>query len=79
MDEITPPTLFSQLEIWRQASVAGTISLEEMREAIKTLRGARLAAAEANASSKKKTPSTPGSGRGRPKTPINTDDLLKDL
>ena len=39
------PELQSRVQVWRQKANAGTLSIDEMREAIAALRGGRLAAA----------------------------------
>ena len=61
------PDLGQKLEEWRAKALAGTLSMEEMREAIKALRQGRersTTAAKAKASSKKV---------------INSEDLLAEL
>ena len=65
------PELQSQIQTWRQKAAAGTLSIEEMRDAVAAMRGSRLSAAEAAA----KSPS-----RSRAKSPTRSaDDMLKDL
>lgn len=66
-----PPELQSKITLWRQRMADGTITLDEMREAILSLRGGRKAALEANEASAKGT---------RAKRPArNADDMLKEL
>ncbi len=38
------PELQNNLAIWRQKAAAGTLSIEEMREAVKLLRAGRVSA-----------------------------------
>lgn len=44
------PELTSKINIWREKAAAGTLSLDEMKEAIVFLRGDRKASAAAKAS-----------------------------
>lgn len=62
------PELQSKILAWRSSAAAGTITLEEMKEAIIALRSGRRSAAEASAASGKKK-----------KTPVDTGALLLDL
>jgi SpoU rRNA methylase family enzyme len=61
------PELQNQISIWRIKAGDGTITLDEMREAIKALRGNRLAAAAASSGSKVK------------KAPKDVSDMLGEL
>lgn len=66
---VVPPDLQSRISDWRRKSADGTITLDEMKQAIIALRSGRKAAAEASASSGKRT-----------KTPTRSaDDLLNEL
>jgi hypothetical protein len=66
---VVPPDLQSKIAMWRRKSNDGTITLEEMKEAIIALRSGRKAAAEASAASGKKT-----------KQPTRSaDDMLSEL
>jgi len=47
--------LQAKISDWRLKAAAGTLSLDEMREAIKYLRAGRVQAAVASAASKRKT------------------------
>ena len=63
------PVLSSQISQWRMKSNDGTITLEEMRLAIKALRSGRNAAAQASSSS-----------RSSSKKPARAvDDMLGEL
>ena len=64
------PELNAKVAEWRQKSVEGTLSLEDMKEAIQALRGGRVSAAIASSTSRAK------------KAPIvvqSADDLLGEL
>ncbi len=49
------PELQAKIAGWRQKAIDGTLSVEEMKEAIIALRGDRLSAAHASEASKRKT------------------------
>lgn len=57
----------SQIQLWRQKVHDGTITQEEMREAIAAIRKERVGSSEVSAVSRAKK---------APKAPINADDLL---
>lgn len=60
--------LLNKFSIWRQKSNAGTLTIEEQREAVAALRSKRRGAAEASKASKSR------------KGPVrNADDLLGEL
>ena len=59
------PELQAKIGVWRQRAAAGTITLPEMREAIKAMREDRVAAGQA--------------ARGPRKPARSADDLLSDL
>jgi hypothetical protein len=65
-----PPELQSKITLWRQRASEGTITLDEMREAILALRGGRKAALEASESSGSKKAKKPAR---------NVDDMLAEL
>ena len=68
---IQSPELLNQLALWRQKSTDGTITLNEMREAVKIIRANRESAGDAAKASKtKKTPSGPAK---------SASDLLGEL
>ncbi|MGH9425203.1 MAG: hypothetical protein ACRD2L_02705 [Terriglobia bacterium] len=60
------PELQSKIISWRAKCVAGTITLEEMREAIKLMRGERVTAGQASL-------------RKRSGPAKSADDLLSEL
>jgi len=53
--QIQNPELLNQIAEWRRKSTDGTITLDEMREAIKVLRGNRIGAIASATSAKAKT------------------------
>lgn len=57
----------SQLQLWRQKSADGTITTDEMREAIAAIRKERVACSEKSAVSRAKA---------APKPKVNADDVL---
>ena len=59
--------LQNQIAVWRQKSNDGTLSLDDMREAVKALRGGRIAAA----ATAKSRPTKP--------TPRAVEDMLGEL
>lgn len=64
------PELQSKIALWRQKAVQGTLTQEEMREAILALRADRVGAAVASAASK----------RSKAKAEIpDADDLLAEM
>ena len=64
------PELAAKISLWRAKSLDGTITMEEMREAVKQMREGRLAASQASANSK----------RSKAKAAVpNADDLLNEL
>jgi len=62
---IISPELQNKLSIWRSKAAAGTITLEEMREAIVALRAGRKGAA--------------AEPKGTKRSSRSADDLLGDL
>lgn len=65
------PNFHLQLALYRQKAADGSITLDEMREAVKLMRNGRVAAATASAASRTK--------KAAASTPINSDDLLNEL
>lgn len=64
------PELNYKIAQWRQKQADGTLTLDDMREAIREMRAGRASAAVASASSKTR------------KTPVvapSSDDLLREL
>ena len=69
-------TITANIQIWRQKAAAGTLTIEEMRQAIAAIRQERGVASEVSASSRAvKTTKT----RAAKAAPINSDDLLREL
>lgn len=64
------PEVQSQFAVWRQKSLEGTITLEEMKAAVAALRGDRRAAAAA---------ATGGKSRSSRAAPRAADDMLGEL
>ena len=67
------PELQLNIQLWRQKARDGTLTLEEMREAIKALRKDRGATAQSTAGSR--TTRTRKAASSKP----DADDLLKEL
>lgn len=63
----------TQIQIWRQKSREGNMTLEEYREAIAFIRQGRTAAS--TASDKSRTTRA----AGKAKASVNSDDLLSEL
>ena len=63
-----------KIKEWREKAAAGTLTLEEMKEAIILLRRGRLAAAEAAS----KSASTAGKAKAK-KQPVDAQSLLDGL
>lgn len=69
---VQSPELQSKLALWRQKSIDGTITLEELKEAVRIMRSDRHAALDAQMKS--------ASGAKRTaKAPVDTAKLLNDL
>lgn len=66
------PEVQAKVMLWRQKAMAGTLSLEEAREAIQFLRQDRVSAAAASNTSRTKRVAA-----GKPIP--NADDMLKEL
>jgi plasmid rolling circle replication initiator protein Rep len=49
------PEIQSKIAVWRQKALDGTLTLEEMKEAVKLMREGRVSAASASDSSRRKT------------------------
>lgn len=67
------PELQAKVQLWRQKSREGTLTQEELREALAALREGRLQAAATSATSKARTAKT------RANAAVNSDDLLNQL
>lgn len=71
-----------KIQLWRQKAADGTISLEEMREAIAAIRKERVNAQEKSTTSrtrKAKADQSSGGTTSSKSAPINSDDLLGEL
>lgn len=64
------PEVMSKIAIWRQKAVEGTLSSDEMKEAILVIRGDRRSAAHASDGARKKA---------AVKVIPSADDLLDEL
>ena len=60
----------ANIQLWRQKSADGTITIDEMREAIAAIRDERFKASERSATSRAKKV---------PKVEVNADDLLSEI
>lgn len=67
------PEMQSQIQLWRQKARDGTLTQDEMRQAIVALRQDRVGAAATSAKSKT-TRAT-----AKAKANVNSDDLLSEL
>ena len=67
------PEMQAQIQLWRQKAREGTLTQDEMREAIAALRQDRVAAAGVSAASRAKKSATAA------KKAVNSDDLLSEL
>ena len=54
MSEVVPLELQSKIADWRLRAAEGSLSLDEMKEAVKYLRAGRFAASQASAASSSK-------------------------
>jgi hypothetical protein len=68
---VQSPELQSKLAQWRQKAIDGTITLDELKEAVKIMRSDRHAALDAQMKS--------SSGKRTPKAPVDTAKLFNDL
>ena len=69
MSSPVPLDLQAKISSWRLRAAEGTLSLEEMKEAIVLLRGGRVSAASASATGRKKKSATAPAA----------EDMLADL
>lgn len=68
MSSPVPPELQAKISNWRLRAAEGTLTIDEMREAIKFLRAGRVQAAAASAKRKTAIAAIP-----------SADDMLSDL
>lgn len=66
-----PADLSAKIDLWRQKAAAGTLSLDECREALSILRAGRVAASQTSTTSRTKKASA-----AKSKQPIDSDALL---
>ena len=66
--------ILSNVQIWRQKARDGTITVEEMREAINAIRKDRIGASAVSAASKTKTATAKAKA-----APIDSDAMLDSL
>ena len=66
--------IMSNIQIWRQKAADGTITLEEMRQAIAAIRKERVGASEKSDTSRAKKATAAAK-----KAPIDSDALLNEL
>jgi hypothetical protein len=71
---INDPALLTKITEWRHKCADGSITLDEMREAVKVLRANRVSAAEAAAKSK-----SGGAKSKKSSTPVDAGSLLDQL
>ena len=64
----------TNIQLWRQKSRDGTITLDEMRQAIASIRQERIGAGAVSAVSTERKAAAKAK-----KVPINSDDLLTEL
>lgn len=74
MAEAQSPELQSKIAIWREKAIDGTITVEEMKEAVIALRAGRVSAAHASEGARAKKAAT-----GKPTLSLDADDLLAEL
>ena len=67
------PEIQAKIQLWRQKAREGTLTQDEMREAIAALRQDRTSAAGVSAVAKERKATS------RAKANINSDDLLGEL
>ena len=65
--------LQAKIQLWRQKAREGTLTQEEMREAIAALRQDRIGAAGTSAASRERK------ATARAQKNVNSDDLLSEL
>lgn len=65
--------LQAKIQLWRQKAREGTLTQEEMREAIAALRQDRIGAAGTSATSRERK------AAARAQKNVNSDDLLSEL
>ena len=66
--------ILTNIQLWRQKAQAGTMTLEETREAINAIRGSRLAAGQQSTESKVRKSAAKAKA-----APIDAQSLLDEL
>lgn len=69
---IPSPETTAKIQLWRQKAIEGTLTKEEMREAIVLMRGERRSAAVASETARK-------TAAKKTKPQLDGDDLLAEL
>lgn len=72
------PELLNQISQWRQKSIDGTLTLEEMRKAVEALRAGRISAVT-EAGVAKRAAAKKTSTKASKEPPKSAEDLLGDL
>ena len=67
------PEISAKVQLWRQKAREGTLTQDEMREAIEILRQGRTAAAATSAASRERK------ATAKAKANVNSDSLLDEL
>ena len=67
------PDISAKVQLWRQKAREGTLTQDEMREAIEILRQGRIGAATTSAASRTRK------ATAKAKANVNSDDLLSEL
>jgi hypothetical protein len=70
---VQSPETQAKIQLWRQKAREGTLTQEEMREAIVALRQDRVGASGVSAASREKK------ATAKAKKNVNSDDLLNEL
>ena len=74
------PETEAKIQFWRQKAAEGTLTKEDMKEAIVALRQGRVSAAHASEKSRAtKASGTTTSRTAKTKTSVDVDDLLGEL
>lgn len=66
--------ILMSVQLWRQKSREGTLTIDEMRQAVAAIRSERMGQGLVSAASKEKKATV-----AKKKAPINSDDLLSEL
>lgn len=69
-------TIITQIQSWRQGAAAGTLTLDEMRQAIAAIRKERVEASAVSSASKERKATAKAKANA---APIDSDALLGEL